>query len=520
MRSAPILHLMGWTLTVVSLPLLALGLFSIYLESGDFVFIFQAFFGPTIVSAATGIFLIRFFNHRYDQEDGVRDREAVTAVALGWLVVIFFGGMPYWFGGTFTGPLDLIEGNAGFWDVALGLLHSWFESMSGFTTTGATMIDPETSPVCVVGEDCIASQRRSILLWRSLTQWLGGMGVIMLSILILGRWIGGGLSAATAELTGPSLSRLGPKLQHTARILWGIYLLLTLLEWILLFLLTEMDWFDSLNHAFTTMASGGFSTHDAGIMHFDSVKIELIITAFMILTGVNYSLFHISFRGGVKEAFKDEELRIYLGVLFLAWLGMVFSLSSKGDHSLLESARFAMFQTASIGTSTGYASADYALWPSLSLLILMFLMIVGASAGSTSGGLKILRLKIAYEIVRQEIGRIVQPRSVRSIRMNGEVVSLSKVQVVLGMLSAWAVSAVVGTTLIAIFEPNLDLESVLSISLSCLGNTGPALGTYGPTATWASMNPPTMLITTLMMWLGRLEILTVLVVFNPRAWRL
>ena len=182
---------MGWTLTVVSLPLLALGLFSIYLESGDFVFIFQAFFGPTIVSAATGIFLIRFFNHRYDQEDGVRDREAVTAVALGWLVVIFFGGMPYWFGGKFTGPLDLIEGNAGFWDVALGLLHSWFESMSGFTTTGATMIDPETSPVCVVGEDCIASQRRSILLWRSLTQWLGGMGVIMLSILILGRWIGG-----------------------------------------------------------------------------------------------------------------------------------------------------------------------------------------------------------------------------------------------------------------------------------------------------------------------------------------
>ena len=520
MRFAPILHLMGWTLTVVSLPLLALGLFGIYLESGDFVFIFQAFFGPTVVSAATGIFLIRFFNHRYDQEDGVRDREAVTAVALGWLVVIFFGGMPYWFGGTFTGPLDLIEGTAGFWDVALGLLHSWFESMSGFTTTGATMIDPETSPVCVVGEDCIGSQRRSILLWRSLTQWLGGMGVIMLSILILGRWIGGGLSAATAELTGPSLSRLGPKLQHTARILWGIYLLLTLLEWILLFLLTEMDWFDSLNHAFTTMASGGFSTHDAGIMHFDSVKIELIITAFMILTGVNYSLFHISFRGGVKEAFKDEELRIYLGVLFLAWLGMVFSLSSKGDHSLLESARFAMFQTASIGTSTGYASADYALWPSLSLLILMFLMIVGASAGSTSGGLKILRLKIAYEIVRQEIGRIVQPRSVRSIRMNGEVVPLSKVQVVLGMLSAWAVSAVVGTTLIAIFEPNLDLESVLSLSLSCLGNTGPALGTYGPTATWASMNPPTMLITTLMMWLGRLEILTVLVVFNPRAWRL
>ena len=187
MRAAPILHLMGWTLTVVSLPLFAVGLAAIGLESGDFTFIFQAFIGPTVVSAATGILLIRIFNQRYDQEDGVRDREAVTAVALGWLVVIFFGGLPYWFGGTFNGPLHLVEGSAGFWDVALGLLHSWFESMSGFTTTGATVISHNMSPNCIPGvtADCINSQPKGLLLWRSLTQWFGGMGIIMLGMMLL-----------------------------------------------------------------------------------------------------------------------------------------------------------------------------------------------------------------------------------------------------------------------------------------------------------------------------------------------
>ena len=520
MRFAPIANLMGWTLTVVSIPMFVIGLSAFILQEDATEFFIRAFLIPVILGLVTGLIMIRKSRNSFDQDEGVRDREAVTAVALGWLIVIFFGAMPYWLGGTFHGPYGYIDGDSSLSQVSLGLLHSWFESMSGFTTTGATVIDPLSSPICVEVSDCIGSQPKSLLLWRSSTQWLGGMGVIMLSILILGRWIGGGLTLAREELTGPSLSRLGPKLQQTAAFLWGVYTLLTFIEFALLYFIGNIGMFDSVNHALTTMASGGFSTHDTGIMYFDSFLVESIIVCFMVLTGLNFSLFHIAYHGDYKEALKDQELRIYLSVLFLAWLAMTFSLATAGGQGIFESARAAIFQAASIGTSTGYASADYAVWPVLSLLTLLFLMIVGASAGSTSGGLKIMRLKIAYEIVRQEIGRIVQPRQVRSIRMNGEVVDETKVQVVLGMLSAWAVAAVLGTTLIAIVEYDLDLTSVISVVISCLGNTGPALGVFGPTATWASMNPISMFASTIMMWIGRLEILTVLVVFNPRAWRL
>ena len=520
MRFAPISNLMGWTLTVVSIPMAVIGLIGFLIDDMSSEYIIRAFIIPIVLGLVTGLLMIWKTRDKFDQEDGVRDREAVTAVALGWLLVIFFGAMPYWLGGTFHGPYSYIQGDSSFTQMSLGLLHSWFESMSGFTTTGATVIDSTTSPICAFVSDCIGSQPKSLLLWRSTTQWLGGMGVIMLSILILGRWIGGGLTLAREELTGPSLSRLGPKLQQTAAFLWGVYTVLTIVEFLLLFLVAKIGMFDSINHALTTMASGGFSTHDAGIMYFDSFVVESIIIVFMILTGVNFSLFHIAYHGDIKEALKDQELRIYLSVLFLAWIAMTFSLSTAGGQGFFESARAALFQATSIGTSTGYASADYAVWPVLSLLTLLFLMIVGASAGSTSGGLKIMRLKIAYEIVRQEIGRIVQPRQVRSIRMNGSVVDQTKVQVVLGMLSAWAVSAVLGTTLIAIVEYDLDLTSVISVVVSCLGNTGPALGVFGPTATWGSMHPISMFASTMMMWIGRLEILTVLVVFNPRAWRL
>ena len=520
MRFAPIAHLMGWTLTVVSIPMLVIGLTSFIFEENASEFFIRTFLIPVFLGLMTGLFMIQKSRKGFDQDEGVRDREAVTAVGLGWLIVIFFGGIPYWLGGTFHGPFGYISGDSTLLEISLGLLHSWFESMSGFTTTGATVIDPLTSPICNQVSDCIGSQPKSLLLWRSTTQWLGGMGVIMLSILILGRWIGGGLTLAREELTGPSLSRLGPKLQQTAAFLWGVYALLTIVEFALLYFIGKIGMFDSINHALTTMSSGGFSTHDAGIMYFDSFLVESIIVCFMVLTGLNFSLFHIAYNTGLKNAFKDQELRIYLSVLFLAWLAMTFSLTTAGGQGFFDAARSSLFQAASIGTSTGYASADFAVWPVLSLLTLLFLMIVGASAGSTSGGLKIMRLKIAYEIVRQEIRRIVQPRQVRSIRMNGEVVDETKVQVVLGMLSAWAVAAVIGTTLIAIIEYDLDLTSVLSVVISCLGNSGPALGVFGPTATWASMHPLSMFGSTIMMWIGRLEILTVLVIFNPRAWRL
>ena len=234
MRFAPIANLMGWTLTVVSIPMFVIGLSAFILQEDAAEFFIRAFLIPVLLGLVTGLIMIRKSRNSFDQDEGVRDREAVTAVALGWLIVIFFGAMPYWLGGTFHGPYGYIDGSSSLSQVSLGLLHSWFESMSGFTTTGATVIDPLSSPICVEVSDCIGSQPKSLLLWRSSTQWSGGMGVIMLSILILGRWIGGGLTLAREELTGPSLSRLGPKLQQTAAFLWGVYTLLTFIEFALL----------------------------------------------------------------------------------------------------------------------------------------------------------------------------------------------------------------------------------------------------------------------------------------------
>ena len=203
--------------------------------------------------------------------------------------------MPFWLGGTFNGPYELLSNDAGLVDVLRGLLYSWFESMSGFTTTGATLIDPSLSPICMgfVEEiDCIAAQPKSILLWRSLTQWLGGIGVIMLGLLIFSSVLGGGMNLARAELTGPSLSRLGPNLQSTARRLWLIYTFLTLCQIGLLFYLGDMSIFNSVNYSLTTLSSGGFGTSDGGIMAFDSALIESIIMIFMVLTCINYSLYH------------------------------------------------------------------------------------------------------------------------------------------------------------------------------------------------------------------------------------
>jgi trk system potassium uptake protein TrkH len=392
--------------------------------------------------------------------------------------------------------------------------------MSGFTTTGATVIDASTSPNCIAGEtpDCIQAQKRSLLLWRSITQWLGGMGVIMLGMLLLARYLGGGMSIARAELTGPSLSRLRPRLQQTAKVLWSIYTFFTFIEALLLKYVGKMSWFDAVNHALTTMPSGGFSTYSAGIMHFDSATIEWILITFMFISGVNFSIYHFILAKEWMRAFTDRETWVYILVLVSAWVAMALNLLWIAGEGGTTSFRQAAFQATAIGTSTGYASADFASWPTLSLMVLLFLMIVGASAGSTSGGLKILRLRVAYQLAKREISRISSPRKVHVVRLDGEVVPDDKLWVIVGMLSWWAVLAMGSIVLLAILEPRLDLDSVLSAVVASLGNTGPALGTFGPTQTWSSLSAPSMFWVTLLMWAGRLELLTVLVLFHRGTW--
>jgi trk system potassium uptake protein TrkH len=507
---------LGWTIRLVAIPLAVVAVYSCYQEGLEVGL--RTFLAPLVLAALLGQSLVSLSKDA-DASTRVRDREAFASVALGWIPVVAVGALPFWLGGMFYGPFEYMEGTASHSDVLAGLLHSWFESMSGFTTTGATVIDHTTSPMCLEGaeQDCIGSQRRSLILWRSLSQWLGGMGVIMLGLLILSRALGGGMALARAELTGPSVSQLGISLESTARRLWTIYVALTLMEMALLNFVGGMGIFDAVNYSLTTLPSGGFATSDGGIMGFDSARIEVILMVFMLLTCINFSLLYFALAGRSREVWKDEELRTFLLILLLAWLAMALNLYRSGTNGGTEAIRQALFQAISI-SSTGYSSADFSTWPVFSKLVLLLLMIVGASAGSTGGGLKVLRIRIAFELAKREVLRIIKPRKVVVIRFNGQVLEESKVWIIIGMISSWLVLATISLLLFSMLETELDMETIFSVVISLLGNTGPALGVYGPTSTWASLSHPSLLISTFLMWLGRLELLTVLVLLHPRTW--
>jgi trk system potassium uptake protein TrkH len=507
----------GWSLILLTIPLIISGGIG-YIMNDEMSIILWSFIPPVIFCVIVGGILIRLGTRR-DSAERLRDREAFAAVALSWPLIVAVGALPYWLGPTFHGPITWDGDGGTLYEILGGMIRGWFESMSGFTTSGATTIDPYASPRCEGVEDCIASQPYGILFWRSLTQWLGGMGIIMLGMLLLSRALGGGMSIARAELTGPSLSRLRPRLQETAKALWGIYIGFTILEFILLLWWADLSWFNAINYSLTTMPSGGFGTTDGGVMAFDSHLVEGIITFFMVATGINFTLFHFLLLKEYAKVINDQELRVYLMVLAGAWAVFALNLVHSAGWEWGDALRHGAFQAAAIGTSTGYASADFASWPVLSLFVLLFLMVVGASAGSTSGGLKILRLRLAFVLARREVHRMVQPRAIISVRMNGEVVDDSRMWVVIGMLSTWAALAMLSLVVLALFEPTHSLETILSVIFAALGNTGPALGAFGPTSTWAGLNWYSLFYTSLLMWAGRLELLTVLVLFHPRTWR-
>lgn len=514
MRSDVLNLILGWTLLALILPLTLCGAITAFLDG--WVLAVKAFLPAIVVSAGLGACMLGFFT-RTDSASRLRDLEAFVGVGLVWPLTVFIGSLPYWFGGVFVGPLTP---DAASIDIARGFVNSWFESMSGFTTSGATVIAHNMSPNCIPGvtEDCINAQPRGLLLWRSLTQWLGGMGVVMLGMLVLSRIIGGGMALARAELTGPSLSRLRPKLRQTAMALWGLYLVLTLIEMFALKFIGGMTFFDAINHAFTTMPSGGFSTRDASIAFYDSEVIEIIIIVFMFLAGVNFTLMWLVGAGNWRSALKDEEFRTYLLYIFSAVSIIVLSLILVGI-SAGQATIDTLFHVLSIGTSTGYASADYGAWPGVARIILFLLMIVGACAGSTSGGLKLMRIRIGVKVAFRELARIAQPRKIHMIRMNKEVVEDKQVSLVVGMLFIWVLLFGFSCIVLALMMPDASFETIFSVAASGLGNTGPALGDYGPTSTWAGMNSGSLVFTSILMWFGRLELLTAIIVLHPHSWR-
>ncbi|MDC0285713.1 TrkH family potassium uptake protein [Candidatus Poseidoniaceae archaeon] len=513
MRFDVLALILGWTLVALTIPLIVCGILTGFLDDWDLAIL--AFSAPAALSLFIGYLMLRFGTRR-NTPTRLRDREAFAAVALVWPLAVLVGALPYWLGGVFHGPFTDGSDLA---DILRGAVNSWFESMSGFTTTGATVISTSMSPGCNPGMDCINSQPRGLLLWRSLTQWFGGMGIIMLGMMILSRVIGGGMALARAELTGPSLSRLKPKLQETALALWTLYLVLTILEFVLLIFIGDLNWFDSLNHALTTMPTGGFSTYDGSVGHFDSYIVELIIILFMFIGGINFTLLWFIREGQFKKASQDEEFKNYLVYIFTTFLFITIALLLTRDYTTTDSFMDSLFQVVSIGTSTGYTSTDYMQWPVFTHLLLFVLMIVGACAGSTSGGLKLMRINLAFKVAMRELIRIAQPRKVQTVRLNNQVVGDQQLGLIVGMLFVWIGLFAISSIILSLTIPGEDFESILALVASSLGNTGPTLGNYGPTETWAGLNSGALIWTSILMWFGRLELLTAVILLHPHTWR-
>ena len=459
----------------------------------------MAFVYATIVTLCVGL-ILRFTIKPSEPELGIREGFAI--VTLGWVVAAFFGSFPYLFAGIFS-----IEGRTSWVEFSF----CYFESMSGFSTTGATVLTE------------IEHLSHAMLFWRSFSHWLGGMGIVVLAVAILPMLGVGGMQLFRAEAPGPQTDRLTPRIAQTAKLLWGVYILFSVVETLLLWL-GDMTLFDALCHTFGTMATGGFSTKNQSIAHYDSVYIETVITVFMFLAGTNFALHYRALRGDVKSYFKDTEFRFYcivvfVGILLISWNIVRFkNIDGQVPYdSVWDSIRYASFQVLSITSTTGYGTADFEMWPALSQFILITLMFYGGCAGSTGGGMKQIRFLLLIKQSGAEIKRLIFPHAILPIRVNDRVVPSEVLTHVLGFffffIGIFAIVTCIMSTL------GLDLITAASCTIAAMGNIGPGLGDVGPLDNYAHIATAGKFILSFCMLLGRLEIYTVLILFSSSFWK-
>ena len=445
----------------------------------------QSLFLAMAITCFLGIILFVFT--RNQKEKQLSHRDGIAIVTLGWMMAGLVGALPYLFAGVIP-----------------DFTNAYFESISGFTTTGASIItDIESLP-------------EGILLWRSLTQWLGGMGIIVLSIAILPFLGIGGMQLYKAEIPSPVVDKLKPRISETARILWKIYLLITLLQ-VALLLGGGMSLFDAVCHAFCTMPTGGFSTQNASIAQYNNAYYDFVIVIFMLLAGINFSLHYRLLKGDLKIFGKDSECRVFL-IMVGAFILLV-TLDIYGDvyKSLFQAFRFAAFQVSSIITTTGFVSADYEKWPHFSQLILLVCMFLGAMAGSTGGGIKIVRIILMVKHGYQQIFRIIHPHAVTTVKLNGQAVSTDVLGSIWGFFFLYMGLFVVASMVMA----GLGLDFITSISsvAASIGNIGPGFGLVGPIRNYLEIPMAGKWVLISCMLLGRLEIYTVIVLLVPEFWR-
>ena len=444
-----ILYLLGIVLMIVAAFMLLPLCVSIIYDEGDFFHFLKAI----SVTFITGI-ILTMANRKHKKED-LRHRDGFISVTLSWLVVAFFGSLPYIFDGTFGSITD-----------------SYFEAMAGFTTTGSSVLID------------IEAQSHGILFWRSLTQWLGGMGIVLFSLAILPMLGAGGMQLFRAEVPEITVDRLRPRIVDTAKSLWYIYALLTAIA-AGMFLVGGMTLFDAICHAFTTLATGGFSTKNASIAFYESPFIHLVTTLFMFLAGINYTLYFFAFRGNLTRFRQSTEFRFYLFIVLAATALILFDTWRSEYSSLFDSFRFSIFQVVSIMTTTGYVTADYEKWSPFAQSMIIVLMFFGGMIGSTGGGMKQIRVLVMIKQIYREIYQLIHPHAVRFLKVDGKNMTKEILGSIWGFLFLFIVICVMSSIIIS--ATGVDIVTSLSTSVSALCNVGPALGDAGPTNNYASL---------------------------------
>ncbi len=464
-------HILSALLIFLGVSLIPPTLIALFHHEGDF----QAFIMTIAIAWVLG--LLGFWGSKAPSD--LRPKDGFLIVTAGWLLFAFIGALPFRLSGFIPSYTD-----------------AFFETISGFTTTGASILTN------------IEALPHGLLFWRSLTHWLGGMGIILLSLAILPLLGVGGMQLFKAEVPGPTHDKLTPRLKSTAKLLWGVYALISLVETILL-KLAGMTWFDALCHTFGTMATGGFSTKNASIGHYNSPLVDFIIIIFMMLAGINFALHYRALRGKPQVYLHDPEARFFLAIILFATLVIGIDVWKVTGYQFFKTIQYSLFQVVSILTTTGYGTADYEQWSNLSQVMLYFLMFFGGCAGSTGGGMKIIRTMILLKLARNEINRLIHPQAVFSVRIGNMVVPREIASNIGGFFLLYVSLNVIGILVMSLL--GLDFQTAFGSVAAMINNIGPGLGQVGPTDNYAHIPMIGKWFLSFLMLAGRLEIFTVLI---------
>lgn len=478
MHLRSVLHLQGYLLTFCAAFMLTAIPWSFYYRENDWPYILLS----AGITAGAGLLLLRFTRLTHE----LRVREGFAIVSFAWILFSLFGTLPFLLTGSIASFTD-----------------AFFETMSGFTTTGASILtDIEALP-------------HGVLFWRSMTHWIGGMGIIVLSLAVLPMLGVGGMQLYKAEVAGPTADKLTPRITQTAKILWVVYAALTLIQTLLL-LLGGMSLFDALCTSFGTVASGGFSPRNESIAYYHSSYIDWVVIIYMVAAGTNFALHYRFASGDWRSYWKDREFHVFMGSLAIgSLLVLVGAWNSYADK--LVAVRDAIFSVASLHTSTGFGLANYEGWSNGAQFVLLVVMIIGGSAGSTSGGLKVVRVYLLFKYIFGEFTRLLHPQAVVPARIHGAAVPREVMTNVLGYVGVYFVAIILGTFLVTSSGP--DWVTSLSAVVSCLGGVGPGMGGVGPFDNYAWLADFAKWVLAACMLLGRLEFFSLLILFSPAYWR-